>query len=292
MAVDVGGTHLRIAMVDSGGTILAQSKERVGAEREPRKFFADLAASIRKRAGARLSELAGIGLGLPGICDQKKGIVHQLPHYPEWQDIPAAAWMREEFVCPILLDNDANMAAAGEHWMGAARGLKNFWMLTLGTGIGGGLFLNGELWRGESGFAGEVGHMTVVVNGRLCPCGKRGCWEMYAASHAASTAASGGATIEEWARAADKGDKAAQKFWREYGSYLGEGIANLALITDVEHYILGGGISNAASHFLKEALTSIRKKVYTKLAERMVVHPSTLKENSNLLGCALSVFKL
>lgn len=274
VAVDVGGTHIRVALVALDGTLLKKIKREVGSARDPKTFFAKLISLIREVAAGHEESLAGIGLGLPGICSLKEGIVHQLPHYPGWCDVPAAATLREEFSLPVFLDNDANMAATGEHWLGAARGLDSFWMLTLGTGIGGGLFLNGKLWQGESGFAGEVGHMTVEADGRLCPCGKKGCWEMYAASYAIPPA------------------KRTEELWRQFGIYLGIGIANLAHILDVEHFILGGGISQASQNFLETALQTARERCYKKLGERLIIRPSELKEDANLIGCAAHVFQV
>lgn len=272
VAIDVGGTHLRAALVKSDGTLLKKIKREVGPKRDPKNFFSKLTSLIREVASGREESLSGIGLGLPGICSLKEGIVHQLPHYSGWCDVPAVAILREEFSLPIFLDNDANMAARGEHWLGAAKELISFWMLTLGTGIGGGLFLNGQLWHGESGFAGEVGHMTVVADGRLCACGKKGCWEMYAASSALPP------------------EERTAEAWRQFGIYLGMGIANLAHILDVEHFILGGGISQASENFLETALQTARERCYKKLGERLTIQPAHLKEEANLLGCAAQVF--
>lgn len=290
MAVDLGGTNLRVALVSTEGKILRKVKEAVGPRRDAQDFFRRLIAVIQDVAGSapRGAKLAGIGLGLPGICDPKEGIVYQLPHFPSWRSVPAAALLSEAFSGPIFLDNDANMAALGEHWLGAAKKKKNFILLTLGTGIGGGIFFNGKLWQGESGFAGEVGHMVIEKNGRPCPCGKKGCWEMYAATHAVPS----GKTAEELAGAASRGDSGAKKFWREFGNYLGLGIANLALITDIEYYILGGGLGAASQYYLQPALETARKNVYPKLGERLALCHSTLGENSNILGCAARVFQL
>lgn len=298
IAVDLGGSNLRVALVSVEGKILRKVKEAVGASREAYPFFRRLIAAIQELAGPDLTRvagsgpggtnLAGIGLGLPGICDQKEGIVHQLPHFPSWRDVPAAALLSEAFPCPVLLDNDANMAATGEHWLGAAQKRNHFILLTLGTGIGGGIFWNGKLWQGESGFAGEVGHMVIESNGRSCPCGKKGCWEMYAASHAVPQ----GESAEELSRAAAQGEIRAQKFWKEFGFYLGLGIANLALITDIEFYILGGGLSEASQHYLESCLATAQKNVYPKLGERLVIRPAALKENANIIGCAARVFQI
>lgn len=288
IGVDLGGTHLRIGLIDETGKILRKIKKGVREKSSVESFFEQLALLIREAAGDRLPNLAGIGLGLPGICDPKKGIVYQLPHYPDWKEVPAVALLSKTFSCPVFLDNDANMAAVGEHWLGAAQDLQSFIMLTLGTGIGGGLFLNGKIWCGDEGFAGEVGHMTIEKEGRPCACGARGCWETYSASQAVPK----GETAESLSKAAGAGDSKAQKFWEEFGFYLGIGIGNLAKITGVHHYILNGGITNAAPHFLESCRREIKSLKHERLAQSIRVIPSILKEDGNLLGCAYSVYDL
>lgn len=286
IGVDLGGTHLRISLVDEAGKIHKKIKREVGPSREVGFFFEEMAALIKETAGGSIKDLTGIGLGLPGICDPKKGVVHQLPHFPSWKDVPAVLILKESFSCPVILDNDANMAAIGEHWKGVAQGWPSFIMLTLGTGIGGGLFLDGKIWHGDEGFAGEVGHMVIEKDGRPCACGARGCWETYAASQAVPKDTTAG----DLAKAADRGDGEAKKFWDEFGKYLGIGIGNLAKITGVEHYVINGGISKGAKHFLNGCQTAIQSHTYSRLAQAIQVVSSQIGEDGNLLGCVYSVF--
>lgn len=287
IGVDVGGTHCRVALVDEKGHILKKEKKEVGELREAHSLLERLASRIKEVSGNYLKDLSGIGLGLPGICNQKEGVIHQLPHFPSWKDVPVLQIFNRFFSCPVLFDNDANFAAVGEHWKGVARLFHSFIMLTLGTGIGGGIFLDGKIWAGDEGFAGEVGHMTIEKDGRPCACGNRGCWETYAASQAVPS----GQTAESLAKAADEGNKEAKNFWAEFGAYLGIGIGNLAKITGVEKYVLGGGIANAHRHFIEACRTEIQERTYLKLAESIEVIPSTLGGDGNLLGAASSVFQ-
>jgi len=285
IGVDAGGTHLRVALVDEKGNLLRKEARVVGPSRDPQLFFEQINKLIKEVAGSSLSKLAGIGLGLPGICNQREGIIHQLPHYPTWKDVPVIEWMRQKFSCPVVFDNDANMAALGEKWKGATQKFSSFIMLTLGTGIGGGLFLDNKLWRGEEGFAGEVGHMVVEKNGRQCACGNRGCWEMYASAGAIPK----GTTAENLSKEADQGSPTAKKFWEEFGNYLGLGIANLANITGVEHFVIGGGIAGAFSHLIEPAKSVIQHSTYGRLAEKIVLLPTALKGDAALLGSSFCV---
>lgn len=285
VGIDLGGTHLRVALIDESGKIIAKVKEEV-IQREVSYFQKRLISLIREVVQSSPSQLVGIGVGLPGICDSEAGIAHQLPHYPDWRDLPVKDWLIKEFSLPVFVDNDANMACLGEHWLGVAKNLSSFILLTLGTGIGGGFFFNGKLWRGESGFAGEVGHMTIQVDGPLCTCGKRGCFEVYAASQAVPK----GETLERLALSVTKGDTKAKDFWQKYGFYLGVGIANLAHILDVEHFILSGGIVAASPYFLDPCFQTLKERVYPKLMSKISVMSSALGGDANLFGAASSLF--
>ncbi|MDO8527210.1 MAG: ROK family protein [Deltaproteobacteria bacterium] len=285
IGIDVGGTHLRVALIDGGGKILNRRAEVVGEARDPAPFFARLAGSIRETAGEYLPKISGVGLGLPGICNGREKVIHQLPHFPAWRDVSVVDLLQKEFDCPIVFDNDANMAAVGEHWKGIAAHWPSFIMLTLGTGIGGGVFLNGKIWQGEEGFAGEVGHMVIDRNGPACICGQKGCWEVYAASQSVPK----GTTAEKLSQEASAGDAQARLFWKNFGAALGVGILNLAHITGVEHFVIGGGIGKAFDHFIASAKNSIQKGAYPRLSEKIVVFPTALDGNAALLGCAASV---
>src|SRR3989338_454180 len=209
IGVDAGGTHLRVALLNETGKIVDKETSVVGPERSPEKFFVQLAHVIQRTTGPHLKKIAGVALGLPGICNAKEGVIHQLPHYPEWKDVPVAKILGGHFDFPVYFDNDANVAALGEHWKGIARKPPTFIMLTLGTGIGGGLILENKLWRGEEGFAGEVGHMVIEMNGRPCACGQKGCWERYASAGTVPK----GQTAESLSKMAEAGDGAAKDFW-------------------------------------------------------------------------------
>lgn len=287
VGVDLGGTHLRVALVTEQGTILAKETIEVHACKELDPLFKKLISSIKAVAGNYLPKLSGIGLGFPGICNPKEGMVYQMPHLPRLKNIPVRQLLQKDFACPIIFANDANMGAWGEHWKGAAQSLNNFILLTLGTGIGGGLFWDGTVWSGEEGFAGEVGHMTIEVGGRQCACGNQGCWETYAASQAVPE----GTTAQALAQAADQGDPKARQFWQGYGSYLGIGISNLAKITGVGHFCLSGSITKAHPHFINNCLEEIKKRTTPRLAQKVKVFPSTLNGDGNLLGAAYCVFQ-
>jgi len=186
IGVDLGGTNLRIAAVDEQGKLVEKvtlgTKVSLGRDR----VIDDMCDAIQ-----RMSEkfkdsapLFGIGIGVPGIIDMQTGLLRESPNLPGWADYPVRAEIERRLKTIVILENDANVAALGEKWLGAAKDYSDVAMLTLGTGVGGGLVLGGAIWRGANGMAGEFGHTTVEPEGQLCGCGNRGCLEQYASATA------------------------------------------------------------------------------------------------------------
>lgn len=231
--------------------------------------------------------IVGVGMGLPGILHPDEKILYHSPHLPQWYRVDLSGVFSTIFEVPVYFDNDANMGARGELWLGHGKKWKHFVVLTLGTGIGGGIVLNGEVWHGANGFAGEVGHMVLDPNGPLCACGKQGCWEVYAASQFVRT----GETPESLAALAKAGDSEALAAWEKYGIYLAIGIANLAHLLDVEATILSGGITLAKEFFLPTLTKTLAGMPHIALTERIRLHFSELNGDANLFGGAATVFK-
>src|SRR5580700_9725740 len=186
IGVDLGGTNLRIAAVDEHGALVEKitlgTKVSLGRDH----VIGDMCDAIQRMAEKfkNSAPLLGIGIGVPGIIDMQTGLVRESPNLPDWVDYPARAAIEQCLKTVVILENDANVAALGEKWLGAATDYDDMAMLTLGTGVGGGLVMGGSIWHGMSGMAGEFGHTTVEPEGALCGCGNRGCLEAYASATA------------------------------------------------------------------------------------------------------------
>ena len=287
IGVDLGGTNLRIAAVAEQGNLLEKitlgTQVALGRDR----VVEDMCDAIQRLAAKyRASDcLMGIGIGVPGISDMKTGMVRESPNLPDWADYPARTEIEKRLGTLVILENDANSAAFGEKWLGAAREFDDMAMLTLGTGVGGGLVLNGRIWHGMTGMAGEFGHTTVEPDGAQCGCGNRGCLEAYASATAvvrmareaiASGAAPGLAraargNAEFSAKGvynlAIQGDEEARKIFGRVGRALGIVLANLVNALNLPIYVIGGGVASAWDAF--------SPAMFAELRERSMVYAAT-----------------
>jgi len=184
IGVDLGGTNLRVAAVSQGGEMLEKVSLNTGVSRGRDHVVKDMCDGIQGLINKRKSSgsCCGIGIGVPGIIDMETGMVRESPNLPDWADYPVRDEIEKRLGTRVILENDANSAAFGEQWLGAARHVQDMAMLTLGTGVGGGLVFGGKIWHGMTGMAGELGHITVDPNGPLCGCGNHGCLEPLASA--------------------------------------------------------------------------------------------------------------
>jgi len=297
VGVDLGGSHLAVGMVSASGELHSFVREDV-----PRKS----AWAVTRQIGKLVTRVCAennvsprcIGLGFPGLVNSLEGVVHQSPHFPAWQDAPIAALLSAQLDLPFFLQNDASMFAYAEARVGLGKSSSNFILLTLGSGIGAGVVLNGQLISGKYGFTGEVGHMTIDRTGPKCNCGNRGCWELFAASQAFAqyllafprekknfpVATQG---LENVAQLAQTGSVAALSFWHWYAEQLAVGIHALMNIFGVTDFFLSGGIIKAEQFFLEETLLQVRARSYNSFAERISLQIATLKEQGGVIGAAL-----
>jgi len=313
ISVDLGGTNLRVGLVRENGVV--ESRERFPSEsRSEGAVILERVAQAVKAAAAKVEALngtiAGVALGFPGIVDPGKGVVYQSPHFPDWKDLEILPYFKNELPWPVILDNDANFVALGEGWMGAGRGLKNFVMMTLGTGVGGGIVIDGRVWHGDGGFAGEVGHICIETEGPQCACGSRGCLEMYVSATGilrlveASDHPEGRdallekfgrplarLTVEDLYKAAMDGDIFSNVIFKKMGYYLGIGIASLTNAFGIENFILGGGVSQAWDFFIEPAKKELSERTYRETARRVRVHRAQLDDDAGLVGGASHYFK-
>lgn len=270
IGVDVGGTKIAGGVVDETGEILAMVRKPTPAQ-DAESVEQTIVAVVKELRLAH--DIAAIGVGAPGFVDNSRSKIMFAPNV-NWQDEPLAAKLTKSTGLPVLLENDANAAAWGEYRFGAARGHASVAVVTVGTGIGGGLIYNDQLLRGSFGFAGEIGHINMVPDGHLCGCGENGCWEMYSSGTAlvrlakerAKKSPATSPRLLELAdgshkkitglmvsQAAQDGDQGARDCFREVGKWLGQGMADLAAILDPQVFVLAGGVSEAGEILLQPA---------------------------------------
>jgi glucokinase len=291
IGVDLGGTNLRAALVSADGKILKKTKVPSSG---------DVMASLKESITGLLREdVAGVGIGAAGVLDLDTQTVLSSPNLPE---MDGSSFRELKLDVPVVLENDANAAVLGEKWLGAGREFESFVLLTLGTGIGGGIFHGGELMH----VAAEIGHMSVEAGGRSCPCGNTGCLERYASARAIVEAATkaieegtesalsqccGGSiyrmTPEDVYQAARDGDNFAREVLKEAGRYLGVGIANVINMLSPEAIILTGGLIGAWDILVEEAKKEASRRAFKNLYERVKILPSPLGgDESGVLGAA------
>ncbi|MEB3368427.1 ROK family protein [Saccharopolyspora mangrovi] len=254
IGVDVGGTSARAAVVDEHGQIL--QTHRVPTPKTGAELNSAIADTVRVLTDRY--PVDGVGLAVAGFVSEDLRMVRFAPHLP-WRHVAVADELSHRLGLPVVLEHDANAAAVAEQRFGAAVGARVAALVAIGTGIGGALVINGEVFRGAFGVAPELGHLRLVPGGRECPCGKRGCWERYCSGTAlAATAAELGWTSPvttgvDVARAADAGDEVALRAMSELARWLGEGLALVADVYDPEVVVISGGVSDSAHLFLDEA---------------------------------------
>lgn len=312
IAVDLGGTHLRIAAVRDDGTVEEKEKEDSDSRSGSLAIMNRVADGVRRMAArieGRQGKIAGVGIGFPGIVDSRKGVVYQSPHFPDWKDLEILSFFKKELRWPVVVDNDADMAALGESWKGAGKGIRNFVMLTFGTGVGGGIIIDGEVLHGDRGFAGEIGHISIEAEGPRCACGSTGCLEVYISSQgilrlAESTDDPDGRqkllerlgrtqerlTALDLYEAARDGDIYAHGIFKRMGYYLGIGIASLTNVLGIETFVLGGGVAQAWDFFIDPAKKELGERTYRETAKAVRIKKALLGDNAGLVGCAADFF--
>jgi glucokinase len=280
IGVDLGGTNLRIAAVSQHGDLMEKvtlgTRVALGKDHVIREMCDAIRVLAAKYGGAFM--LQGIGIGVPGIIDMKTGMLRESPNLPGWAETPVRAEIERLLGTRVILENDANVAALGEKWLGAARDVDDMAMLTLGTGVGGGIVLQGRIWHGMTGMAGEFGHMTVEPEGPPCGCGNRGCVEQYASAtavvrmakeaiasgRAPGLAKAAGTDPEFSSKAiynlAIQGDEEAKKIFGRVGRALGICLANLVNAFNLNMYVIGGGASSAWESFSPSMFEELRQR--------------------------------
>lgn len=302
-AVDLGGTNLRAANIDRDGRIHEHIRTETPASGTAADVVAAIAAAVRECEATCSGQLRKVSVVIPGSVHVETGVVINAPNIPSLPGYELTPALERALGRPVLIENDANAAALGEMWQGAGRGYRTIICLTLGTGVGGGMILDGRLWRGVDGTAGEIGHLSVdPFGGVKCNCGNTGCLEVYAsataivrmtrealAQHKSSllqAVAADELTAEKVFRAATTGDEMAIEIFRRMGVYLGIAMANLVNLINPEMIVIGGGASAAWDMFAQHARAEVMARAFPVPARRCRIVRAQCGDDAGLLGAA------
>lgn len=296
IGIDLGGTNLKIALVDSNFRI--RSKKILNTQRFTKKGQLINAAvsaisELLLSCGLRKENIIGVGVGLPGPIDTSAGLVHYFPNIPGWKEVKLEAILRKKLGLPVFLDNDANLMCLAEHKVGSAKGTKNAVCITLGTGVGGGLIIEGKLFRGSTFAAGEVGHIPINVNGPACGCGGKACLERYVGNRIILNEArkefGADMTLEKLSLLAKKKNKKAIHIWKAMGENLGVMLTGVINVINPDVIVVGGGISAAGSILFNSIRGTVDERAMYIQARHVKIVRAKLGNDAGMIGAALLV---
>lgn len=305
LGIDLGGSNISAALMSSEGKLLCLEKIETQARQGPAaviRRLIELARSLQSGEKTSGFKIRAMGIGVPGILCLENGLVRFSPNLPGWKNIQLLKPLQDELKIPVIMDNDANVAAFGEKWQGAGRKYQHMVMFTLGTGVGGGIIFKGHILHGHCDAAGELGHITVLPDGPRCACGNRGCLEAMSSGTAIAregqallknghrgvlerlSRQNGGVTAKLVFQAARQGDAKAHRIVEKAGQYLGIGIANVINLLNPEAVVLGGGVASAGEILLSPVRREVRKRALKELSACTKIHAAKLGERAGVFG--------
>ncbi|MBR1425115.1 ROK family protein [bacterium] len=312
IGIDVGGTNVKIALVDEKGKIIYSNSVPTYAKMGYEYTVNNIKQSIRdlmKETRTDEKSIEAIGFDFPGQIDYKNGIVKLAPNIPGWVNVPIAKMIEDEFHIPTKIDNDVRCAALGELKFGAGKGCENFVCITVGTGIGSGLVINGKLVRGASNAAGEIGHIKLQMkDGPICGCGDTGCLEAFASGPSIvamaqdyikggkstkfrELAAVDGGEITPYhvAKAAEEGDPVAKRIFEIMGEYIGIGLTSVINLLNPEKVIVGGGVAECGDLLLEPIRRTIKQRAMVVAGEAVQIVPAQLGNSAGVIGASMLI---
>ncbi|MBR5555104.1 ROK family protein [bacterium] len=310
IGIDVGGTNVKLALVNENGQIVYSNSVPTRAEMGYEFTVNNIKQAIYellKETKLEAKDIQGIGFGFPGQVDYKAGIVRNAPNIPGWVEVPIAKLIEDEFHIPTRVDNDVRCAALGELNYGAGKGCENMVCITVGTGIGSGLIINGKLVRGASNAAGEIGHIKLQMHdGPICGCGDTGCFEAFASGPSIVAMAeeyikggkstkyremANGTAITPFivCEAAKAGDPVAQRIFTIMGEYLGVGLSSVVNLLNPEKIIIGGGVADAGEILMRPLVETLRKRAMKIAGSAVEVVPAQLGNTAGVIGASLLI---
>lgn len=307
IGVDMGASHINLLLTDFSARETAEMQMRMDINRGPQECLAmtdDLVRQLLAQNGLALSDIAAIGVGVPGPIVADAGMVSGPPIMPGWDGYPIREHLREVWGCPVTLNNDAELGALGEWAYGAGRGERNLAYIKVGTGVGSGLLLDGQLYSGATGSAGEIGHVTIDENGPLCTCGNRGCLEAFAGGGAiarraaeavkrgqrtqlAEVVSSPDFSAADVMRVARRGDLVAQRIVAEAGAHLGTAIASMVNLFNPGMVVIGGSISQIGDLLLEPIRTAVSKRSLPPASRAVRISAALLGRRSCAMGAVV-----
>ena len=312
IGIDVGGTNVKIALVDDNGKIIYSNSVPTYAKMGYEYTVNNIKQAIKdlmKETNTTPSDIEGIGFDFPGQVDCKTGVVKLAPNIPGWVNVPIAQMIEDEFHIPTRIDNDVRCAALGELKFGAGRGCENFICITVGTGIGSGIVINGKVVRGATNAAGELGHIKLQMNGGpICGCGDTGCLEAFASGPAIVAMAQeyikGGKStkIREMAavevgeitpymvaKAAEEGDPVAKRIFEIVGEYIGIGLTSVINLLNPERVIIGGGVAESGELLLGPIRKTIKERAMVVAGNAVEIVPAQLGNSAGVIGASMLI---
>ncbi len=312
IGIDVGGTNVKIALVDDNGKIIYSNSVPTYAKMGYEYTVNNIKQAIKdlmKETNTTPSDIEGIGFDFPGQVDCKTGVVKLAPNIPGWVNVPIAQMIEDEFHIPTRIDNDVRCAALGELKFGAGRGCENFICITVGTGIGSGIVINGKVVRGATNAAGELGHIKLQMNGGpICGCGDTGCLEAFASGPAIvamaqeyikggkstkfrEMAAAEGGEITPYmvAKAAEEGDPVAKRIFEIVGEYIGIGLTSVINLLNPERVIIGGGVAESGELLLGPIRKTIKERAMVVAGNAVEIVPAQLGNSAGVIGASMLI---
>ena len=298
IGIDLGGTNLKVALFDHHYACRAKkilnTREFKGRELLLRAIIKAVQGLCQSRKVKR-SSLLGVGIGVPGPVDYAKGQVHFLPNVPGWKNVPLKKILEKALRVPVFVDNDAKVMGLAECQCGAARTYASALCITLGTGVGGAILLEGNIYRGASNASGEIGHLPVNVAGPACNCGGSACLESYIGNDRilayAKILFKRPITLEELSTLAKKKDVRALRIWSMVGEYLGIALAGAVNLLNLECIVIGGGVANAGKFLFEVVAKTVKRRAMAVQAKDVRIFKAKLGSDAGLIGAAIMVEK-
>ena len=309
VGVDLGGTSVKMGIVSEKGKIFKKISVETKAAGGPDAVVGQIKKGLKEILSKSPGKISGIGIGAPGIVSIKKGTVENPPNFPDWEKVNLGKLIEKEFGYNVYVENDANAAAIGELIFGVGKKYDSFIMVTLGTGVGGGIIIKNRIYRGEFGAAGEIGHVSIDHNGPQCNCGSFGCIEAYVGNHYLVSRISKELPDQPSSKiwelidndldkltpkiidiASEAGDLYAQSVVKKMGFYIGCALASVSNLLDISTFIIGGGVSGFGKPLFDAIKETASSRVLTPLRNRVKVHPAKLKNDAGIKGASALVF--